>query len=326
MTLSGALIQCAPWPIAVSPDGLCADSDDADHFWTFESIRSISSHERTIRINGAAAIQAQSAVLAIDLSRHLEELRGMPAATRADAIRSALGRSFDPDLVRAAWSRFRKASRALTILAALPLAWLTVVTPLALILAGPLASWPFLLGGLILAGLAASIEFVRVHRRELPGVPDRWLHAVSMTLFPIAAIRAADRISKEKVALFNPLAVVAVFCDDAGGDSILRRLGFDLERGTAAHAGAPAAACREWYHEQKRSAFKGLLKAVGRNPLGAPERADDGMAAYCPRCHAQFQQGTDQCSDCVDATLVTFVKPDERADRGTRKRTRAVTS
>ena len=182
--------------------------------------------------------------------------------------------------------------------------WLIVVTPIAIVMAGPLRTWPYLLGGLFLSSLIVSIQFVRVHRRELPAGADRWLHAVSMTLFPLAAIRAVDRISKERLAGFNPLAVIGVFCGEDDGDPLLRRVGFDLEHGDAKHDEPSVARCREWYLAQKRASFRQLLRDLKRDPFTAPAAIDETVTLYCPRCHDQFGEGTTACSDCVGVALV----------------------
>ena len=305
LTLSGNIIQCSRWPIAVSPDGVCLDAADAATFWPFESLQSITSYEKTVRFNGEAVFKTASETLARALARHLEELREMPHRKRAAAIRSALGDSFDAELLESTWSRFGRAARALRVLASFPLIWLVVIAPVVFVLFGPLATWPYLLGGLFLTSFAVSMEFVRVHKAELPGASDRWLHAVSMTLFPIAAIRAVDRVSKERVADFHPCAVTGMLCSDADGDPILRRLGFDLRRPLPDHDNADILKCREWYHAEQRAAFKKLLKSLGRDPFAAPEPLDEAMIAYCPRCHGQFGDGA-ECSDCDDVTLMRF--------------------
>ena len=170
-------------------------------------------------------------------------------------------------------------------------------------LLGPLSAWPYLLGGLFLSSLIVATAFVRLHRKELPRGADRWLHAVSMTLFPIAAIRAVDRISKEKVSHFSPFVVIGVFCDEATGNPLLRRFGFDLERTAPQQADSPAARCRACYQSQKRAAFRGLLKGLGGNSFRR-SKSIRLMVVYCPRCHGQFGEGTDACSDCVDLHLV----------------------
>ena len=306
-TLSGAVIHCSEWPVAISPEGVALDTVDATEFWAFETVQSVSAYEKTVRFNGTTAFRAGSESLAHDLVKHLDRLRELQPKRRADAIRAALDRSFDTAALNAEWSQYRIAVRGLARLCALPLAWLIVIAPVVLIVAGPLASWPYLLGGLLLAGLTVAMEFARVQRRELPHVSDRWLHAVSMTLFPIAAVRAADRISKERLAQFSPFAIAAVFCDAAAADALLRRAGFDLDQAASA-ADTPAANCRRWYHEQKRRSFRGLLEALRRDPFAAPEPVDEGMAAYCPRCHSQFQQGTSCCSDCEDLGLIAFAE------------------
>ncbi|MBY0492628.1 MAG: hypothetical protein K2Y23_00310 [Cyanobacteria bacterium] len=218
----------------------------------------------------------------------------------------SLRESFDADELQTTWQKFQNASRRLALLTRLPLLWLIAVTPFAIVALGPLRTWPYLLGGLFASSLIVSIAFVRVHRRQLPAAADRWLHAVSMTLFPIASIRAVDRISKERVAGFNPLTVIAVFCGEDDADPLLRRCGFDLDRADAP-AGEPAvASCREWYRAQKRAAFTELLKALQRNPFSEPAKSDETVALYCPRCHSQFEDGITDCADCEAVALVPF--------------------
>ena len=319
LTLSGNLIHCSSWPIAVSPDGICLDAADAAAFWTFDDLASISSYERTVRFNGAAAFDASSSTLARQLALQLDTLRQMPITRRAAAIRAAVHESFDPASLDTAWSRSLKSSRALTILAAFPLIWLAAITPAAFLLFGPLRSWPYVIGGLFLTSFAVSMEFIRVHRAELPGASDRWLHVVSMTLFPIAAIRAADRVSRERVAHFNPAAVVGLFCKDAHGDSVLRRLGFDLRRGLPAHDNAAVAKCRGWYRAEQQAAFTRLMKSLTRDPFGEPERIDAAMIAYCPRCHSQYGGGQ-VCPDCEDVALMAFDAALDAGATGRRRR------
>lgn len=323
LSLTGQVVQCAHWPVCVSPDGVCLDTADSDRFWAFDSMASIAAYERTVRINGEVAFRAASDSFAAALAVDLERIKGLRAIDRANAIRDRLHDSFDPAGLRTTWSGFRRSSRRLSFLAALPLVWLAVITPAAFVIFGPLASWPFVLAGLFLTGLIVSVEFIRVHRRELPRGADRWLHAVSMTLFPIAAIRAVDRISKERVSHFSPFALVGVFCDDAAGDALLCRFGFDLEAGVPRQPDSAAARCRTWYLSEKRAAFRALLKTLKRDPFAEPAPADPAMAVYCPRCRGQFHEGTEQCSDCVDVDLIQFSRSEMRRDHKPRKRKRA---
>ena len=323
LSLSGQLVQCAHWPICVSPDGICLDTADSDRFWAFDSLASIAAHERTVRFNGEVAFRTASESFAAALAADLERIKGLRAIDRADAIRDTLHDSFDPDGLRRTWDGFLRSSRRLSFLAALPLVWLAAITPAAFVVFGPLAAWPFVLAGLFLTGVVVSIEFIRVHRRELPRGADRWLHAVSMTLFPIAAIRAVDRISKERVSHFSPFAVVGVFCADAAGDALLRRCGFDLEASVPQQPDSAAARCRAWYRSQKRTAFRTLLKSLKRDPFAEPAPADPAMVLYCPRCHGQFREGTGQCSDCVDVELISLSGSEMRRDHKPRKRKRA---
>ena len=276
-----------------------------------------------MRFNDEVAFRTVSESFAAAFAADLKRIKALSVIDRADAIRDALHDSSDPDGVRRTWDGFLRSSRRLSFLAALPLVWLAVVSPAAFVISGPLAAWPFLLAGLFATGLIVSIEFIRVHRRELPRGADRWLHAVSMTLFPIAAIRAVDRISKERLSHFSPFAVIAVFCDDAAGDALLRRCGFDLERSVPQQTDSAAARCRGWYLSEKRSAFRALLKSLKQDPFAAPAPAGPEMVLYCPRCFSQFLEGAEQCSDCVDVELIRLSRSEMRRDQKPRKRKRA---
>ena len=323
LSLTGELVQCAHWPVCVSPDGICLDTADSDRFWAFDSMASLAAHERTVRINGEIAFRTLSDSFAATFVVELERIKGLRPIDRANAIRDALHDSFDPNSLRRTWDGFRRSSRRLSLLAALPLVWLAGISPAAFVIFGPLAAWPFVVAGLLLTGLIVSAEFIRVHRRELPRGADRWLHAVSMTLFPIAAIRAVDRISKERLSHFSPFAVIGVFCDDAAGDALLCRFGFDLHRTVPQQPDSAAAWCRTWYLSEKRAAFRTLLKTLKRDPFAEPAPADPAMVLYCPRCRGQFHDGTGQCSDCVDVDLIRLSRSEMRRDDKPRKRKRA---
>jgi len=304
LRLSGNLVHCAHWPVAVSPDGICIDVVDADRFWSFDSITSITAYERTVSFNGEAVCRAATESHAAALVSHLQRIKERSASARAREISASLRDTFDTDALKSTWDGFLRSSRRLSRLAAFPLVWLAVVTPSAFVIFGPLVAWPYLLGGLFASSLIVATAFVRLHRKELPRGADRWLHAVSMTLFPIAAIRAVDRISKEKVSHFSPFAAVAVLCSEADGDPVLRRFGLDLERSVTSVEDSPTSKCRQWYRAQKHAAFRGLLKGLGRDPFAPPQQVDPLMVVYCPRCHGQFGEGTDACSDCVELPLV----------------------
>ena len=322
-TLSGNVVQSAQWPLAVSPDGVSLDNHESDRFWSFDSIRTIAADEKAVRINGEIVCRAISETHAAALVSALEKTRSVERGARSGVIRASLRATFDQDAVREMWNAFLRSSRRLSRRASFPLVWLAVITPVVFFVIGPLSSWPYLLGGLFITSLIVSIEFIRVHRRELPNGADRWLHAVSMTLFPIAAIRAADRISKEKLSAFNPLAVIAVFCDDAAGVSLFRRHGFDLDRPVSQADDSPAAICRAWYRAEKRSAFRILLKSLKHDPFAEPDKTDAALTSYCPRCHSQYGEDAVECSDCDDVTLVQWSSATARETSKPRKRKRA---
>ena len=204
-------------------------------------------------------------------------------------------------LARHAGRRFSERPHApSTLLAALPLVWLAVVTPIALRAAWPSQPWPYLLGGLFLASLVVSIEFVRA---SSTGASWRVRSLVARDLDDVVShcrdtgCRSASRKKESRTSAHSLSS--PVFCSDADGDPILRRFGFDLERSVTSVEDSPASSCRQWYRAQKHTAFTGLLKGLGRDPFAPPQQVDPLMVVYCPRCHGQFGEGTDACSDCV---------------------------
>lgn len=314
---SGAVVQSCEWPFTVDPDGVLnagvGERDDQDpDYIAFKDIETIRPALETVFINERVAIKAPSAVAAAEIAALLEQLRSARRRDREKLIQSSIAERVNVASIKERWKSFHAETRVLRLACMISTAWLFVVAPVALLLVGPLASWPFLLAGLFLCGIVTATLCFRTHKRLFQAAAaDRWTHALSMGLFPLAAFRACDRLSKEMMWRFEPIALVAAFCEPQSCSSVIRPIVFDLSRPVAATQ-PDVAACRTWHHDVLRNQAAQMLRAAGGDPLVAPEREDATMAAFCPRCHTQYSEGRAACSVCVDVPLEPFVAVAER--------------
>jgi hypothetical protein len=315
---SGAVVQSCELPFTVNPDGVltvaAGERDDQDpDYVAFEDIDTIRPVLETVLINERIGIKTSSAVAAAEITAFLETLKSARRRDRDKLIRSAIADRLSLGSIEERWKWFHGETRVLRLACMLSTAWLFVVAPVALVLFGPLASWLFLLAGLVLCGVVTASLCFRTHKRLFRvAASDRWVHALSMAFFPLAAFRACDRLSKDLMWRYDPIALVAAFCQPQSCAGVIRPIVFDLSRPIAAGQHADGAACRTWHHEVLRNQVSQMLRAVDGDPLVAPEREDTSMAAFCPRCHTQYSEGRAACSVCVDVPLEPFVAVAER--------------
>ena len=311
---SGAVAQSCEWPFTVSPDGVLnvgvGERDNQDPAYVaFQDIDSIRPALETVLINERIAIKAPSAVAAAEIAALLENLKSARRRDREKLIRSTIADRVSIGSITERWKWFHAETRVLRLACLLSTAWLFLVAPIALVLFGPLASWLFLLAGLFLCGVVTATLCFRAHKRLFRvAASDRWMLALQMAFFPLAGFRACDRLSKELMWRFEPVALVTACCEAGSCSSVIRPIVFDLFRPIAAVQQADGAACRTWHHDVLRNQVTQMLRAAGGDPLVAPEREDTSIAAFCPRCHTQYMQSRTACSVC-DVPLEPFVGP-----------------
>lgn len=316
---SGAVVQSCEWPVTVSPDGVVnvgvveRDEQDPDYI-AFKDIERIRPVLEAVLINERVRIATPSAVAAAELAAYLEELKSVRRRERDKLIQSTIADRVSVRDIDTRWKWFHAETRMVRLASMIATAWLFVVAPITLLLVGPLASWAYLLAGLLLSGIATSILYFRAHRRMFrAAASDRWTHALSMTFFPLAACRACDRLSKEVMWRFEPVALIAALCGPQSSSDVIRPVVFDLWRPVAATQHADLAACRAWHHEVLRKQVSEMLRAADCDPLAAPNPEDASMAAFCPRCHTQYAEGRETCSACADVALEPFAAIAERS-------------
>jgi hypothetical protein len=313
--LSGSVVQCCDAPFTVSPEGVVngptADADNQDaEFIPFDDIQTVGVVLDTIQINGRPFAKVPSAIFAAEIAGLLQQLQSARRKERDKVIRSVIRDRLSVPDIKWRWQLFREETKRVREASLLAAAWLFVVSPVTLLLFGPLASWPYLLAGLFGGALATSVLYFRAHRRLFTiAAADRWTHAISMTLFPVAALRACDRLTKDLFYAFEPVAVVAAFCDTAATTTAIRPVMFDLSHSRGADTSSGnATACRVWHRAVLREEISTLVATIDVDLVTGPVPEDGSVRMFCPRCHTQYGERT-MCAACGDVALVPLAVP-----------------
>lgn len=194
---------------------------------------------------------------------------------------------------------FTRRSRLLRVLANIQLLMLFLALPLAFVRFGPGVLWRVAVVLLAVSGVI-TLEFWMLHKRLFPGASAaRFKSALTIMLSPIAAIRAADVISRDLLGGFHPLAVAAVilpiheFRQLAGEQLRLNRFGEPTSK---------------WYRENLGRLMERLVRQnkISPDELLRPAQRDRGAVAFCPRCLAQYVKMPGACADCGFGQMVRF--------------------
>ena len=309
LRLTGSLVASSPWPFAMSPEGL---SSFGSHPWTlagaapralpFAEIQTVEASFGRILINGAPFVRVGSVMFAADLACQIRELSRQTATERTAAIESAMRTALDETRVQETWSAFRRDTRRLATVATALLGYLFLFSPAVIFGIGPHPFWLYLLIGLFALALTVAIQFFRLHSRLCPGFTfERWTQAFSMFAVPISAIRAADKLSRERLRGFSVIAIAPTLCGADTATPLLRRIWFDLPSASQA-----ADACTAWFLERLRKETKAALDRQ-KVPVLAPPDQEPAMTSYCPRCHTQFTtDARRECTECTGMQLAAF--------------------
>lgn len=179
--------------------------------------------------------------------------------------------------------------------------FLGVITPAAIVFLGPGVSWLPLVAIGTLYHVVTLTLFWRGHRQLQPeDCVQRWLDTFTMLLFPPAAVRAGERLTRPSLEDFHDLAVSWALGD---------------EEATRRQA---AAAFRQWRYplpaERDRSSnppacLLAVLAAVDLVPdtiLKPPVQEEGSCLCYCPRCHGQYTVMSSECPDCPGVVVVEW--------------------
>lgn len=314
-SVSGALVVSDPWPLSIDPDGIANIAADAvaaagtAQYIRFDAIERVEVRLGELHVNGRRFARLPSAAFGAYVADLILRVRRSARGNRGPKIRAAIAASLDGDEVAAAWRAFRHRTRVLATLCGAHLLAGFLAFPLVLLLAGPHRSWPYLLAAILLLAATTAVVYFRIHAKLYPdGGSDRWVHAISMVLLPVAAMRCVDKLSRDALCTFSPFAVAPHLCGAGASRALLREAWIDLD--AARDQGSPQTdveRCVEWFRGLVIAETAAALERQGLALLAPPAAEDESMVSYCPRCHAQFgDRALDVCSECREIRLVRF--------------------
>jgi hypothetical protein len=206
---------------------------------------------------------------------------------------TAPGRKAPAEDIVAAARAATVAARPLTRLSILLWGYCFIVAPLLIVTVGLLRVWLPVLVGLFALAIVVVASFARQWRALHPRDPGGWKgEALPMILSPLAAICAADNLTRSACARFDGLAVVAAL---ATRDDFVRiaRLYYFAPREEAASA-----------HTARLDSI--LDPSLRAEILRAPSPVSEEMKGYCPRCHTQLVRDNGGCPECGQIDVIPF--------------------
>jgi hypothetical protein len=147
--------------------------------------------------------------------------------------------------------------------------------------------WIALVALLFSSAIAILICFARAWRQLRANDKNGWKgEALPLILSPLAAIRAADTLTRKTFAGLDGLAVVSALGTQEEFLRIARLHYFAPEKGRV----------------EALLAARNLTAAL----LAPPVRSGEEMKGYCPRCHVQLVRDTGECPECPEIPVRAF--------------------
>lgn len=284
-------------------------------FRRWEDIREIELTAEKIFVAGQLWWTADSQVEAQRLASWLKRCAELPTPQREAAVRDQLVAIFDVSGVRKQLEVTSPKLSPLRATGMLLWAVLLVILPIAIWQRGWIPALPLgLLALYVLSGWSAW-QAVKLHCDWYPRAPAerlrlRWLCALS----PVTAVRAAESVGRNRVEMFDPLAVSlavlpattvlvtsAAWCRDAWHPRMPVN---------PFPAGTPAAWTIDWFLGAYRDAGAAALRSAGLDPalpMGVPTPTEPLHTQFCPRCHGQFMAVARLCQACGGRALQPLV-------------------
>jgi hypothetical protein len=316
--LEGSVVVCHMWPFSVSPQGL-TNIAMAGGTWLppevryipFEEVQTLRAEFGDIRVNGERLAHVSSSVLATHLARQIERIWRTPLDKRASEITEVVRETMDQSGATARWSWFGETTWALSLLCFALFTIIFIISPAVLVVLGPYPFWMYLLAGILAITASTSVKYFRTHTAMYPELKyERWVHALSMTLLPVGAIRCVDKLSRDVLSSYGCAVVAPIVCGVENAVPLVRQQLIDVSN--ASHDvgldGSPAAVdCARWFRQLLATETKAALERTNIPVLQAPGPEDETMASYCPRCHAQFARSdATSCPSCAGVQLINF--------------------
>ncbi len=254
---------------------------------------------------GIRFASARAAALAAE---QWNERRSLTPSERREGIATILRHSLDLDAASAAWAQTRSLSAPIRVLSIVLWGVLFVATPLVMIRFGFSSSWGWLVGAAFALSLAIAVTMFRARTRQ--GIPraDRLAELFLLTLSPLSAARATDRIFSDSLARFHPATIALLMEGQSAGASVaalLRELHYP--RYPDPLGGSPQASQFAALRDTERRAVRDFLSNHGFDPdqllASAVKDLPPSTQSYCPRCLEPFQISPAHCPPCDRPTV-----------------------
>ena len=206
---------------------------------------------------------------------------------------AATGPKRSAQTITAAAQAALDAARPLVRLGMLLWGYCFVIAPIIVVTLGLRRVWLPVLVGLFTLSIVVVVSFARQWRLLRQENPGGWKEqAVPMILSPVAAICAADTLTRSACASFDGLAVISALATRDDFVRIARLYYFSSQE------------------DAPRSGDSRLASLIDQSLLAAilepPPPESDEMKGYCPRCHTQLVRETGDCPECPQIGIIAF--------------------
>jgi|GEM_PF-2290357 len=177
------------------------------------------------------------------------------------------------------------------------------VIPVNVIVFGLEVSWFYLFAGLLFCHTVTLFFSYRVHV-SLYGKEkraDRILQIFTGLIYTPGLLRIINSLSSNYFFGFHPLTAARRFCSSEDYEKFFSRSLRDVTFFNLEGVGAEAESVIAWHSRIIVEEMKSIARKdeINFNQLIAPpEREQDEMISFCPRCHCQYSRIDGVCSDC----------------------------
>ncbi|MBC2603701.1 hypothetical protein [Puniceicoccus vermicola] len=272
----------------------------------YENAAPTDSEGSTLRIRGKSFARCDTETEAKALHQWIDELRDQSAETRSEKIRQYYQDRFpDTSVIEERIERLRVKTNLHRVLSSVLAVYSLLLFPLAYYLyPSPQVLLSFLLssifGGWILTGF-----YFRTHRSLYPEEKGKRFQGVlkQVFCFPVA-MGASKDFSLYAFADIDPLALSHATLPEEEFLQIARTIWLDLEYPLIDEPDPIVAESREILKEVSAE----YLTRLGLRPTElskALEALDSATTCYCPRCHSEFNQPRETCSECPGVAVIS---------------------
>lgn len=304
----GTLFVSSEWPVAIAPQGV---ANAAGTHVSFADQPRFTSRRQQLRVEGQPFAKGASRSHVRWLADELNKISSAAEPEREDRVLALLRGAMDSKRIVDRLGEFKQTASLPSGLALALFLFAFMIAPAMIWRFGLAVLWPWLLGGVVLLSIVNAMVFFRGHKRLHPELDDeRFGSFLMVLLFPPAAMRTRDLLSRPLLERFHPLALSKELCNanrfKAMAGRAVREGRHPREIGAMSKPGA--AEVWQWFNQTKAKEGEEFVAQAGLQPdtfAAAPHRSDPDGKSYCPRCQAQFTRTDGVCSDC-GIVLVPF--------------------